>query len=106
MSNTSDLTNLARLSVQRALLGALSTNPCGACVALDPDRVTITWYVAADLTDGEREDLQATGTEVIADFPSSFRLERFVNVDDRHAALPAAGSWVVLQRGFRTTGNV
>lgn len=63
----------------------------------------LTWYVDDDLTEDEREDLLAAGSMVIGDFPDDFDLdERFVEVSDRTALLPTAGTWIVLQRGFTT----
>jgi hypothetical protein len=105
MSSIPDLA-LARLSVQADLLGALTPSLYGACVAIEDQLIVLTWYVAPEMTKTEREDLQVAGTEVIAQFPDGFRIEeRFVEVPDRSSALPTTGSWVVLQRGFRTSGD-
>ena len=92
-----------RLSVQRALLGAVSPNLYGACADLRDDLVVLTWYVAAFMPADEREDLQAAATEVIADYPEGYDIdERFVEVADPSMPLRTTGAWTFLRRGFRT----
>ena len=44
-----------RLSVQHALLGAVSPNLYGACADLRDAVVVLTWYVAAAMPSDERE---------------------------------------------------
>ena len=88
------------LGTQRALVGAVGGSLYGACADLQGDLVVLTWYVAPNMPEDEREDLQIAGTEVIADFGSGARLdERFVEVADRAQPLPAVGEWVFLRRG-------
>ena len=92
-----------RLSVQRALLGAVSPNLYGACADLRDDAVVLTWYVAAGMPPDEREDLQVAATEVIADYPEGYHVdERFVEVADPSTPLTTMGAWTFLRRGFRT----
>jgi hypothetical protein len=92
-----------RLSVQRALVGRVSPALEGACVSLDGNQITLTWYVAPGLTEDERDDLSAAGSEVIADFPDDYRIDEcFIDVNNRDTLLKTVGHWVFLQRGFRT----
>jgi hypothetical protein len=92
-----------RLSAQRALVGQVSPKLYGACVDLRDKQIILTFYVAPDLTDDERDDLTTAGAMVIADFADDYRIdERFMHVDDRHEPLRTAGTWVLLQRGFLT----
>ncbi len=68
-----------RLSVQRALLGAVGDSLDGACADLRDELIILTWYVEPDMPEDEREALEVAGSEVIADFPSSFGIdERFI----------------------------
>ena len=92
-----------RLSVQRALVGQISPKLYGACVDLPGKQVILTFFVAPDLTDDERDDLYAVGAMVIADLADDYRIEeRFVDVQDMREPLATAGTWVLLQRGFLT----
>ena len=94
---------LLLLSVQSALVGAVSESLYGACAALRGKTVVLTFYIAENATEDEVEDLQVVGTEVIADFTDSFLIEdRFVRVADSAEPLQTVGEWVYLQRGFST----
>jgi len=91
------------LGTQRALVGAVGSSLYGACADLQGDLVVLTWYVAPNMPEDEREDLQIAGTEVIADFGSDARIEeRFVEVSDPAQPLPSVGEWVFLRRGHTT----
>ena len=95
------------LSVQRALVGATSPSLYGVCAAVDNALecrvITLTFYVAAEATEGEREDLRVVGAEVIAGFTDNFAIEEtFHQVEQTDEPLRTAGDWVYLQRGFRT----
>jgi len=92
-----------RLSMQRALLGAVSPNLYGACADLRDKTVVLTWYVAAVMPEEERQDLQVAATEVIADYPDGYLIdERFVEIADPSTPLTTTGAWTFLRRGFRT----
>jgi hypothetical protein len=94
---------LLLLSVQRALVGAVSPSLYGVCVAFEAKTVLLTLYIAETASEEEVEDLRVVGTEVIADFSESFVVDdRFVPVADLDEPLPTVGDWVYLQRGFRT----
>jgi hypothetical protein len=93
-----------RLSVQRALVGQVSPSLFGACIDLRDEQVVLTFYVAPNLSDDERDDLYAPGAMVIADCPDHYGIEqRFVEVTDGATPLTTVGTWVFLQRGFQTS---
>lgn len=92
-----------RLSAQRALVGQVSPKLYGACVDLRDKLIVLTFYVAPDLSEDEREDLTIAGTEVTADFSDSYRIhEEFIAVQEPQQPLRTEGTWVLLQRGFLT----
>jgi hypothetical protein len=94
-----------RLSVQRALVGQVSPNLYGACIDLRHKQVVLTFYVAPDLSDDERDDLYAAGASGIGDCPDDHRIEeRFVEIASDATPLTTVGTWVFLQRGFQTSG--
>ncbi len=97
-----------RLAFHAALVGALTPRLYGACLFTNAGVLVLTWYVAPDLTEDELEGLQVAGTEITASCTEDHFddiEERFIEVTDRSTPLRAAGMWVLLQRGFRTTGD-
>jgi hypothetical protein len=93
-----------RLSAQRALVGQVSPNLYGACIDLRDKQVVLTFFVAPNLSDDERDDLYAAGATVIGDCPDDYRIEeRFVEIGDPATPLTTAGTWIFLQRGFQTS---
>jgi hypothetical protein len=92
-----------RLSAQRALVGQVSPKLYGACVEARDKLIVLTFYVAPDLSDDERDDLTSAGGMVIADFPDDYRMhEEFITVGEPRNPLRTEGTWVLLQRGFLT----
>lgn len=94
---------LLRLSVQRALVGAVCPAVYGVCAGLRGTMIELTFYVAEAATADELEALRAVGSEVIADFTDNFRIEdRIVRIADPQDPLRTTGIWVHLQRGLTT----
>jgi hypothetical protein len=92
-----------RLSIQRALVGQISPKLYGVCVDQRAERIALTFYVAPDITDDERDDLTSAGAMVIGDYPTTFALdEQFIVVEDERRPLRAQGTRVLLQRGLTT----
>jgi hypothetical protein len=92
------------LSAQRALLGNVGPSLLGACIEARGETVRVTWYVTADITVEEAEDLWSAGGQIAGDLPNHMRYEeRTVEVTDRSRPLPTAGLWVFLQRELTTT---
>lgn len=95
-----DLAGL-KLGAQRALLGAVGSGLLGVCLELEAGTVRVTWYIALDMPEDEREDMSGAGAEIIADLPDEIRFEeRTVAISDRSRPLPTVGAWVFLQRGL------
>lgn len=92
-----------RLSAQQALLGQVSPNVYGVCVRELEKLIVMTFYVAADLSENERDNLTAASTMVIADFPDDFQIrEDFRVAAPEGAKLRTEGTWVHLHSGFGT----
>jgi hypothetical protein len=65
-------------------------------VEQEENRIALTFYVAPDLSDAERDDLSEVGTIVIADYTGEHELEeRFIVVRDKPAPQPTWGTWVL-----------
>src|SRR3954471_11505216 len=54
---------LLLLSVQRALVGAVSASLIGVCAAIQAKTVLLTFYIAESASEDEVEDLRVVGTE-------------------------------------------
>ena len=92
-----------RLSTQRALVGQISPKVHGVCVREQQTEIVLTFYVAPDLSDDERDDLTTAGAMVIADYPDEYRIhEEFRVVVPHGDPLRTEGTWVLLQSGFLT----
>lgn len=92
-----------RLSAQRALVGQVTPKLYGACVDLRGKEIVLTFYVAPDLTDDERDDLTTAGAMVIADYTDDHCIhEDFRTVENEREPLRTEGTWVLLQSGFLT----
>lgn len=63
-----------RLSAQRALVGQVSPKVYGVCVHEHDEQIVLTFYVASDMSDDERDDLTAAGAMVTADYPDEYRI--------------------------------
>lgn len=92
-----------RLSALRALVGQISPRLYGVCVDERDDQIILSFYIAPEVSDDERDDLTAAGGMVIGDYADDYELdERFIVVDDKSEPLKGHGTWVLLQRGFLT----
>ncbi len=91
-----------RLSVQRGLVGQISPRLIGTCVEHHDKQIALTFYVAADLTDEERDDLTTVGTMVLGDYPDDFTIHEEFVIATVGTPLRTRGDWVLLQRGFLT----
>ncbi|MDP9133561.1 MAG: hypothetical protein M3N56_01900 [Actinomycetota bacterium] len=75
----------------------------GACADLRDKQIVLTFYVAPDLTDDERDDLYAVGAMVTADSADDYDvIDRLIEVTGRREPLATAGTWLLLQRDFLT----
>lgn len=92
-----------RLSAQRALVGQVSAKVYGVCVREQEKQIVLTFYVAVDLSDDERDDLTSAGAMVVGDYPDEYRIHEVFRVVEPHGHPPRTeGTWVLLQSGFLT----
>lgn len=64
-----------RLSLQRALLGAVPSNMAAITAKIEGDLITIYAFFDGAVTEEEEEIVSVIGAEVIADFPAPFMIE-------------------------------
>lgn len=80
MDNNASLRQHILLSVQRALLGSVTSNLRGVAVDWNKTDIRIVFYLHGPISDDDREEMSCVDTEVAADFidiaPVDFVLEQ------------------------------
>ncbi|AFZ26565.1 hypothetical protein Cylst_4485 [Cylindrospermum stagnale PCC 7417] len=64
-----ELRNQVLLSLQRALLGEITSNVRGITCSWDTSKITIVCYLQGDISEYIEESMECVATEVMADFP-------------------------------------
>ncbi len=94
-----DDTPLLRLSIQRALLGAVTENLIAVTAAVKDSKIFIRAYFDKAATESELENISVVGGEVISDFPESFGIEEQVIFASRTDEMEMLDFWAF----FRAT---
>ena len=81
MSDLWELRVRLLLSIQRALLGAVTPNIRAVTAGIDEGTITLRWIIDGEITDALEDDLSVAGTEVISDFETHQITEEFVRSD-------------------------
>jgi hypothetical protein len=72
------------LSIQRALLGADTSNIRAVTAQIDTQTIVLRWIIDGEISDSFRRDLSAAGAEVAADFETHQIAEEFIRCDASH----------------------
>ncbi len=88
------------LSIQRALLGEVTANLRAVACDWDEKRIVLRFIIDGPADDTLRDDLQAVGSEVIADFVSPMQIEEQIVRVDLPEDLKAHGlkAWAYMRR--------
>ncbi|OON33566.1 hypothetical protein BTJ39_23940 [Izhakiella australiensis] len=70
-----ELTNYFKLSIQRALLGNVTSNMRSIVAEVKNGNIQLFFYFDGEILDDDEETASQIGTEVIADFDDSFNLD-------------------------------
>jgi hypothetical protein len=87
----------ALLSVQRALLGAVSPAVRAVVVELQGSALTVTAYFDGEVSEDDIESFSCVEAEIMADFPEQ-RVEVRCDRRDAPQMIPAAGIWAYQRR--------
>ena len=68
------------ISIQRALLGAITDNLVAVTCGFEGTQIRIKAYFTSEPSEQEIEEIQCVGTEVIADFPAPYTIEESCSV--------------------------
>ena len=69
------------LSIQRALLGEVTSNIRAVTANIDSNAITLRWIIDGEISDRFRLDLSVVGAAVVADFAKHKIAEEFVRRD-------------------------
>ncbi|MFU0781148.1 MAG: N(4)-acetylcytidine amidohydrolase [Citrobacter braakii] len=72
---SSDLNSYVRLSLQRALLGNVTSNIRAVTVELKNKNISLHFYFDGEPDDSDQESVSVVEAEVIADFDEDFAIE-------------------------------
>jgi hypothetical protein len=87
--------SLVALSLQRALLDAVTPNLRGVVFSLDQNILKISWFFDGPPSEDDRDRLSVVETEVVADCPADLQLASEVMALDATQRLPdVPGRWV------------
>lgn len=93
------MTELADLSILRAILGNLGEHVVGVAIQADQGTLMVEAFATDGLTDEEREGLEDVLTELLADSPrTSFGRLVVTPVTGNH--LVSDGSWAHVRLGY------
>lgn len=85
------------LSVQRALLGAISSSVLAICVNVT-DTIELLVFAQGELPTEEREALDMSATEITGDFGPHILVDVKI-IENVPNPLPCSGSWVFFRFG-------
>jgi hypothetical protein len=97
MSGIDDQIRL-RLSVQRALLGQVSSALAAVSCGLNDNDVVLEFLVDSDFSDEDRERMEVVASEVVADFSDATLTTVFTSPPTDRARVPVAERWWVYKR--------
>src|SRR3954467_1844181 len=87
-----------RLSIQRALLGEVSSRLRGVRVSYDPGSIRIEAFFDGKITEEDRGSMSEVETEVYADFPQDYDVVCHRERLDAPARIPQDGLWIYRRR--------
>ncbi|HLF77136.1 MAG TPA: hypothetical protein VJB57_06545 [Dehalococcoidia bacterium] len=89
-----------RVSAQRALLGTINDGVLAVWMDAAESEIKVRVFVDRALSDDERDSLEASGTEISADFPWGTTLDfRIIYQSTSKVQSPSFGLWVYQRYG-------
>ncbi len=87
-----------RLSVQRALLGAVSSAIAAVTCGWNGNEIVLEFLVDSDFNDEDRERMEVVASEVVADFGDETIRTVFTSLPSGGPKAPVAVRWWVYKR--------
>jgi hypothetical protein len=93
MKNNYEHIKRLKLSIQSALLGAITENIRNIAVDISENKIMLYFIINGEISDDDKENISIIETEVIADFEDNFDIESIVKRIDYPKE-------IVLERGY------
>lgn len=78
MENNYNYIKRLKLSIQAALLGAVTENMRNIAVDICKNKILLYFFIDGEIKDDDKENISIVETEVIADFDSDFDIETII----------------------------
>lgn len=82
-----------KLSIQSALLGAITANMRNIAIDINENKIILYFFINGEISDDDRENISIIETEIIADFEDEFDIESIIKRID-------SPELIVLERGY------
>lgn len=90
-----------KLSIQSALLGAITENIRNVAVDISKNKSMLYFYIDGKISDDDKENISIIETEVIADFEDDFDIESIIKRVDFPVPIVLNRGYSVFQRKER-----
>ncbi|EBE9927999.1 hypothetical protein L6N32_004703 [Salmonella enterica subsp. enterica serovar Poona] len=90
-----------KLSIQSALLGAITENMRNIAVDISENKIILYFFINGEITEDDKENISIIETEVIADFEDKFDIESVIKRVDYPESIILERGCSVFQRKER-----
>jgi hypothetical protein len=98
MKNNYEYIKRLKLSMQSALLGAVTANMRNIAVDICENKIFLYFFIDGEVLDDDKENISVIETEVIADFEDDFDIETVISRIDSPAPIILSHGYSVFQR--------
>ncbi|MGA4363870.1 hypothetical protein ACWXWK_14400 [Pantoea ananatis] len=98
MKNNYEYIKRLKLSMQSALLGAVTENMRNIAVDIYENKILLYFFIDGEIKDDDKENISIIETEVIADFESDFDIQTIIKRIDCPEKIILGQGYSVFQR--------
>lgn len=98
MKNNYKYIKRLKLSIQSALLGAITENIRNVAVYINEKKIFLYFFINGEISEDEKENISIIETEVIADFEDDFDIESIIKRVDTPEPITLDRGFSVFQR--------
>ncbi|ECG5862894.1 hypothetical protein ACLH9T_004762 [Salmonella enterica] len=101
MKNNYEYIKRLKLSIQSALLGAITENIRNVAVYINEKKILLYFFIDGEIREDDKENISIIETEVIADFEDDFDIESIIKRVDTPEPITLDRGFSVFQRKER-----
>lgn len=101
MRSNYEIMKRLKLSIQSALLGAITENMRNIAIDISENKIMLYFFISGEITEDDRENISIIETEVIADFEDKFDIESVIKRVDYPESIVLERGCSVFQRKER-----